>query len=156
MAAVFNLQSFLSQPSTEQVENCRKADLVAIANHFDLPLGALLKEELRALIMGKLVELEVLVCPAPGEPVISDGGVLSEVHSDQKFLDVGPDEDERVLDAERGKTPFTFSHYDPLSSASVSSRDGAWLKVHLAHLQMKGQARNPQAQLQYQLEIRKM
>lgn len=75
-----------------------------------------------------------------------DDGTLSEGMGSQKveephgadLVDEGPQEDER------GKTLFTFPVYDPLSSFSTSSRDGAWLKVCR------------QAHLRFQLEIRKL
>ncbi len=36
--ASFDLHTFLSNPSTDQLEKCRKDDLIAIANHFHVPI----------------------------------------------------------------------------------------------------------------------
>lgn len=62
MAAAFDLECL--------VESCWKTDLVQTANH--------LTSQLQALVVGELVEMEVLVFQAPAKSAGRDVGVLSE------------------------------------------------------------------------------
>ena len=163
--SLFDLESFFAKPSIIQIDGCRKDDLAKMASHLSISHPKqILKRELKALVVGKLVELKLLVLPEQLEPAVLEddirpdkpGSVESQVHE--------PAGAQAVLSLEgeigdRMKTPFTLPRYDPLSTASAgSSRDEARLKVRLARLQMEAheKAQNRQAQLQYQLEIRKL
>lgn len=161
--STFDLEAFVSNPTLSHIDSSRKDDLAQIASRFGISYPKhLLEKELKTLIIGKLVEMEV-VLPVQ-EPAVLVGSVsdsLCEGESSQKVED-----DPHVASAdgeiggayERPKTPFTLPRYDPLSSASTGSRDGVKLKVRLTCLQMevreKAEAR--QAQLEYQLEIKRM
>ena len=58
----FDWKLFVDSPRLDQVDGCRKDDLVQIANHFSITLPKqILKRELKALIVDKLVEQEILV-----------------------------------------------------------------------------------------------
>lgn len=73
----------------------------------------LLKKELKALIIGKLMELKVIVVPAQSEPAVLEDGTLSEVagelegdlHGAQVFLGVEGEADEWMK---------TLARFDPL------------------------------------------
>ncbi|KAK2849596.1 hypothetical protein Q5P01_009430 [Channa striata] len=62
----FKLEDFTTNPSRDKLERCRKADLLLIADCFDLrvPLHAK-KEELKQLLMEKLLERGFFPKPAP-------------------------------------------------------------------------------------------
>ena len=68
VAVLLNLESFLISPSFEQLDQCRKEDLLEIDQHFSLT-GArqLLKADLKAVIVDELVERGNLVLPAPSD-----------------------------------------------------------------------------------------
>lgn len=160
--STFDLEVFMSNPTLSQIDSCYKDDLAEIASRFGICYPKqLLKKELKALIIGKLVEMEV-VLPVQESAVLagSVSGSLCEGESNQKVKD-GPHaasaDGEIVGGDERLKTPFTL-RYDSLSSASTGSRDEAKLKVHLARLQMQAceKAEARQAQLEYQLKIKRM
>lgn len=157
--STFNLETFVSNPTLGQIDSGRKDDLAQIASHFGISHPKqLLKEELKALVVGKLVEMEI-VLPVPESAVLvgSVGGSLREGEGSHKVVvDPHMTSADGEIDGGDGwaKAPFTLPRYDPLSSASTGSRDGANLKVHLARLQME--ARERQAQLEYQLEIKRM
>ncbi|MEQ2173171.1 hypothetical protein GOODEAATRI_029221, partial [Goodea atripinnis] len=55
----------------------------------------------------------------------------------------------------QGKTPHTLPRYDPLSSVSSESRDGARLKVQLARLQVEAEEKAQDRRAQMELEIRR-
>lgn len=140
--STFDLEAFMSNPMLSQIDSCLKDDLAQIASRFGFSYPKQsLKKELKALIIGKLVEMEV-VLPVQESAVLagSVSGSLCEGESNQKVED-GPHA--ASADGEIGggdeqlKTPFTLPRYDPLSSASTGSREGAKLKVRLAHLQME-------------------
>lgn len=135
----FDIENFLANPSLRLIDSCRKDDLAKIADHFSITYTKqLLKRELKALVVGKLVELKVIVLPAQSEPAVLEDGALSEVagsrklegdpHGAQVVSGVEGEADERL------KTLFTLPRfdpprYDPLSSASTGSRDEARLRV---------------------------
>lgn len=49
----FNWQAFVLNPSWEQIEKCRKDELVAIANHYQIAVGKqALKSEIKSLVVG--------------------------------------------------------------------------------------------------------
>ena len=57
----FNLHDFISNPSHESLEACRKDDLLSLAGHFNLSISrALLKSEIRKLVVKRLTEEGVL------------------------------------------------------------------------------------------------
>lgn len=63
----FDLESFLENPSLEHIDKCQIDDLVVIAK-------PILKKDLKSLVLGKLVELEVIMLPVlPDSPVCAPG-----------------------------------------------------------------------------------
>lgn len=114
----------MANPSLSQIDSCRKADLVQLADHCSLTYSKQLREkELKALVIGKLVELEVIVLPAQSEPAVFVDGTLSEAGS--KKLEGEPHNAHTALGvSERMKMRFTPPHYDHLSSPNGSPADG--------------------------------
>lgn len=79
----FNLQDFVDGPNLDKVQSCRKDDLLSIAAHFDIAVSRYsVKKEIKAKLIEKLVELQVL--EVPGNPYSSgdegslDNGSLAE------------------------------------------------------------------------------
>ena len=59
--STFDLEGFLSDPSVEQIDRCRKKDLYAIAAHFEFAASpTLLKAELKEAVVHMLVQKKVL------------------------------------------------------------------------------------------------
>ncbi|XP_036419555.1 uncharacterized protein LOC118803140 isoform X2 [Colossoma macropomum] len=77
-AVMFSLSAFISAPSVEQFEQCRKADLLQLAEHYDIGVDRnVRKAELKSSIFGVLVARGILFegpCP------VSEGaGAVEEV-----------------------------------------------------------------------------
>lgn len=153
MAEKFKLDTFVAHPTAEQVQRCRKDDLLEIATHFNIPcIRAMLKKEIRERVIGGLVEQGAITLteqmesvPLPSSSAEAESGPSTET----------PAADEKVSQAgERGKTPFTLPRYDPSPQSSTGHTE-ARLKVRLARLQLEARERETQSQLQLQLEIRK-
>ena len=66
-AVMFSLRAFISAPSVEQFEQCRKVDLLQLAEHYDIGVDRNVgKAELKSSIFGVLVERGILFegpCP---------------------------------------------------------------------------------------------
>jgi hypothetical protein len=150
---LFNLQTFVENPSVELFERCRKDDLLSVAAHFQIPVvKQALKREIKNVVWNRLVELQVLVGPvseaefagaegfSPNPDMMDQGNVQSELS-------------EPVLGTERrtGLSPF-----DPFSPVSSGSKEDTKLKVRLARLQMEAQdkAQTREAELDLRLKIR--
>ena len=73
MSEEFDLDYLLANPSLTQLKGCRRDKLVQIANHFRIPFSKqILKRDLKALIVGDLVEQGVIVLPVQDElPVLA-------------------------------------------------------------------------------------
>ncbi|KAK0137154.1 hypothetical protein N1851_026651 [Merluccius polli] len=145
--ATFELEAFVTKPTLDKIDNCRERDLEEIAVYFDLPYSRQLrKKELKALLVGKLMEMGVLVAE-DGAPNKGEGSSLSPEGEPQGAGAAGEGE---IMAGEQMKMPFTLPWYDPLSTGSTGSRDEARVKVCIAHLQCEAQERPAQAQLQHQ------
>ncbi|XP_047201843.1 uncharacterized protein LOC124855795 isoform X2 [Girardinichthys multiradiatus] len=152
MPVTFNLGHFLAAPSIELINSCRKCELLQIVDHFKLQVPKqILKCELKALLVGKLMEAGVIRVPD-----LPEAAVAVPIQS------VLPEEEHKHgsgMDSEgsaQGKTPHTLPRYDPLSSVSSESRDGARLKVRLARLQMEAEEKAQDRRTQMELEIRRL
>ena len=165
----FDLDSFLASPSLSLINCCRKDELAQIANHFSLIYPKqVLKRDLKALVVGKLVELGLIKVPVQTGSAVVEDGTLGEAAGSRPLEGDPPgnggvegasgEEDER--EERPVTTPVTLPRYDPLSStlSSTGSKGEARLKVRLARLQMESQekAKTRQAELQYQLEVKRM
>ncbi len=71
--ASFDLK-FLNKPSLEQLESCKKDDLLMVASHYQIVVGKQSrKAEIRSVVYNRLVELDVLGLPA------KDGAAVGSV-----------------------------------------------------------------------------
>lgn len=128
--SAFDLEAFLFNPTLSQTDNCRKDDLAQIANHFGISHPKqLLKKELKALVVGKVMEMEIVLLVQESAVLVgSVSGSLREGEASQKVV-VDPHlasaDGEIGGGDERPKTPFTLPRYDPVSFASTRSRGGA-------------------------------
>lgn len=62
--SVFDLQSFIKEPSLDKFDKCRKDDLLKIADQYRISVvKQALKKTIKSVILQKLVELHVLVLP---------------------------------------------------------------------------------------------
>lgn len=64
--AAFDLSEFVSDPSLNQLETCRKDDLFAIADHYGISVStSLLKCDLKAVVVEGLISEGVFGLPPP-------------------------------------------------------------------------------------------
>ncbi len=156
---VFNLQDFVTSPSVEQINLCRKQDLLQIADHFQIVVGKQsLKKEIKRILILRLNELQVLPTSnvggvETGGDVHVDGVALAQFSSGEKDKWSGGADAEAEAETKAGLPPF-----EPFSPSSVDSLEGTRLKVRLARLHYEAQERAQvrQAELNLQLEIRKL
>ncbi|XP_051971544.1 piggyBac transposable element-derived protein 2-like [Xyrauchen texanus] len=87
--ALFNLQSFISSPSEEQIDLCRKQDLLMIAEHYHIQIGRqALKKDIKSIILQRLVDLNVLfLSGASGEETGGDVELPGAVVDHSSFRD---------------------------------------------------------------------
>lgn len=157
--ASFDLPTFLSHPSSDQLEKCRKDDLIAIANHFQIPIKKqALKERIKSDVLNYLVETKVfLEMGVEGEGDIgSQGAGVTLPHMGEKQIGVTAGAVAEVA-AEAG-TKAGLPPFDPCSPISPGSPEGARLKVRLARLQFEAQDKIQarQAECDLRLEIRRL
>lgn len=70
---MFSLEQFLVNPSLELIAGCKKNKLLLIANHYGISVPKqVVKSELKALVVEKLVELEVIHLPVAVDPGVQD------------------------------------------------------------------------------------
>ncbi len=157
----FDLELFVRNPTLEQIELCRKEDLLAIAKHFSFPVSKQsLKSELRAQVVDKLAEMNVLALP-PVAPVQADGAQLEgslgsppRAAAGEAVGHAAPIDD--LEGGVRRKTPFTLPRFEPLSPGSSGRRDEARAKVRIARLQLESQEQARQANREFRLQVKKM
>ena len=141
----FDLAAFVVDPSMAAIEKCKKRDLFAIAEHYQVPVQrAMVKAVLRDcvvdVLMGrKVLDVEITMVP-PGSEA-SAGTLLSPCG--------------RVEAGVEAKPQATLPRYDPFSPSSASSLD-ARLKVRLARLELErqqGERAERQAEREHTLEM---
>ena len=116
--AAFSVDEFVEEPALCKLDNGRKADLFAIADHYGIPVSVSLLKELKAAVVEGLVERGVCSLPAPVAVAmaVSAGEVPSE------FRGGGAIEPRAIFivtpGAKRGdmdEKQFTLPRFDPLS-----------------------------------------
>lgn len=66
--ALFKLQEFIAKPSLEEINRCRKIDLISIAENYNIKIcKPSKKDELREIIIVWLVEQELLTTSGASE-----------------------------------------------------------------------------------------
>ncbi len=153
--ASFDLKKFLNKPSLEQLDSCKKDDLLMVASHFQIAVGKQSrKAEIRSVVYNRLVELDVLGLPAKdgaavGSVEVSSASVGSENESEEELMPAA----EVEADVRAKLPPF-----EPFSPVSTGSKGDMRLKVRLARLQFEAQekAQTRQAEMDLRLQIRKL
>ncbi len=123
--ASFDLK-FLNKPSLEQLESCKKDDLLMVASHYQIVVGKQSrKAEIRSVVYNRLVELDVLGLPAKdgaavGSVEVSSASVGSESESEEELMPAA-----EVEANVRAKLP----PFEPFSPVSTGSKGDMRLKV---------------------------
>ena len=161
---MFNLEGFLSDPSVDQIDRCRKKDLYAIAAHFSFEASAgLLKAELKEAVVQMLVHEKVFGTGSgatASEPTISPSlSSSSEKESrEEVVVERGLVESKPVpVDTDANvefKPPHTVPRFSPFSLPRVS--DDARHRLRIARLQLEAQEKDRDAEYSHKLAIRKM
>lgn len=156
--ASFDLQTFINNPGIEQIKKCRKDDLIAIANYFQIPISKQsLKRDIKSIVVSQLLELKILATPgADGGAGVGPGSTADT----QPLHSVGESDEVQaaaVTEAE-AEAKAALPPFDPFSPASTGSVDGARLRVRLARLQLEAQekAQARQAEMELRLEVRRL
>ncbi len=153
--AEFNLGSFLANPSYNSLTSCRKDGLAQIADHFSLTHSKqILRRDLRALVLGKLVEQELIMLRAQAEPPELDKGTLGGEGSHEQE-EAPPDRERDAVDGQP-RTPLTLPKYDPLWSVSTESMHEARLKVCLTRLRIEADEKALNREAQLRLEMKRL
>ncbi len=134
-------------------------DLLQIADHFQIVVSKQsLKKEIKRILILRLNELQVLPTSnfggvETGGDINVDGVALAQFSSGEKDKWSGGADADAEAEAKAGLPPF-----EPFSPSSVDSREGTRLKVRLArlHYEVQERAQVHQAELNLQLEIRKL
>lgn len=133
----------------EQLDRCRKEDLVKVASHYQIAevKQSLKRDAIKAMVYDRLVELDVLVQPV--ETVVSTG----EAATPERREDV-----ESLLPTAEADVSARLPLFDPYSPASTASKGETKQKVRLARLQIEAQdkAQTRQAEMDLRLQIRKL
>ncbi len=133
--ASFDLNKFLNKPSLEQLDSCKKDDLLMVASHFQIAVVKQSREaEIRSVVYNRLV-LDVLGLPAKdgaavGSVEVSSASVGSENESEEELMPAA----EVEADVRARLPPF-----EPFSPVSTGSKGDMRLKVRLARLQFEAQ-----------------
>lgn len=150
------MEAFLANPTLSTINLCRKDELLIVASHLHIPVTkAMLKRDLKSLVIANLVESGVIEIPMEAEIKTLPVAVSAEAEG------VGALKPHAVssMEGEVGgglKTPVTLPRYDPSPESSARSRDEARVKVRLARLQLEAQERERKQHMQHQLEMRKL
>ncbi|XP_058254433.1 uncharacterized protein LOC131358974 [Hemibagrus wyckioides] len=138
--ATFDLQAFVSAPSLECLDNCRKDNLLEIAAHFELPVPRqLVKKEIKRLILEKLVELHLLGPSVDPEVVVGLSTPVEAV--------------ERESTLHLPKTKATLPRFEPFSPQTSGSREGARVKVRVRRMELEKEERAEQRRAEYELKL---
>ncbi|KAG1952330.1 gag-pol fusion protein [Pimephales promelas] len=121
--ALFDLQSFVEHPSLEQFDQCRKDDLLKIADHYKIVVvRQALKKDIKNAIFERLVEINIFSRPGVNlrqtRPLGAGMRVSSEGVSDEEQSETGAEVD---VGAE---TKAVLPPFDPSSPASIGSGNG--------------------------------
>ena len=154
---VFNVADFVAEPTIGKFEDCRKDDLIIVADHYRIVVNeALSKRKIKDELFGRLVDMGVLVVPATMVPVEADeasNGVV-EQGSDVALRDGALDgsglgevvePDERVAAVSKpppGPAPSGLDSSSDSADSEASRRSmKAKAKVRIARLEKEERER---------------
>ncbi|XP_073768826.1 uncharacterized protein [Danio rerio] len=146
--AEFDLNSFVSAPSVEQLDTFRKDDLLKIAEHFQIKISRQqLKREIKGVIVRHLKELGLLVLAesSPGADYVS----ADSAH-------MGAEEASETAVAEGYEAKAVLPPFEPFSPSEVESGGDVRLKTRIARLQKEERERESHAERELRLEIRRL
>nr|XP_043874918.1 uncharacterized protein LOC122764957 isoform X2 [Solea senegalensis] len=154
--SAFSVEEFVAKPTLSQLDICRKADLFAIADRYDIKVTtSLLKKELKAAVVDGLVEGGV--CGLPATVPESAGEVRSEARGaeatqrQRDILNITPGVKHGNMDEKQ----FTLPRFEPLSvETTPGSRIDARIKLRLARLQLENEER--ERKREFQLKLKRM
>ena len=133
----FSLDDFVTSPSFAKIEKCKKADLLIVANCYNVQVAySAKKAELKQLLCAKLVEQGVLPRPAVDA---ADADAVGDVAGDTLVAEVKAAEVATMLTAGVEPGPVT----EPLMGGGMTTED---LRIAL---QIK-EAENKNKQLEVQ------
>uniref|UniRef100_A0AAV2JTK8 Uncharacterized protein n=1 Tax=Knipowitschia caucasica TaxID=637954 RepID=A0AAV2JTK8_KNICA len=159
---VFDFEAFVEEPSLEELNKCKKKDLIALAVHFNILYSKQSrKDEIRALLVDGLVELGLL-----SQPVASEG-------TDESIVPAGTPKREEKPGPSDGSPPgtkragagvdeppnpqFTLPRYDPHSPpTSPRSLDAARRAVRLARIKMEAEQKERDRSAELEFQVRKL
>lgn len=136
--AAFSVEAFVTEPTLSQLDNCRKVDLFANADHYGIQVStSFLKKELKAAMVDGLVE--GCVCSLPVTVAVAES--IKEVRSEVRGAEV-TELQQDILNLtpgvkHRDKKQFTLPRFEPSVETTPGSRIDAWLKLCLACLQLE-------------------
>jgi hypothetical protein len=147
--ATFDLNVFVSRPDLNQLDKCKKTELHAIANHYDISAStSLVKAELKAVVLDGLIGKGVIILPV----TMSSPGPELSVGGDQ--LGNGTPAGQQGVPT---KKPVTIPHFVPFSvESSPGSKQDSRLKVRLLRLQVEKEERERDFQLRRELELKRL
>nr|XP_043896825.1 uncharacterized protein LOC122778793 [Solea senegalensis] len=156
--SAFSVEEFVAKPTLSQLDICRKADLFAIADRYDIKVTtSLLKKELKAAVIDGLVEGGV--CGLPATVPESAGEVCSEARGaeatqrQRDILNITPGVKHGNMDEKQ----FTLPRFEPLSvETTPGSRIDARIKLRLARLQLENEEREREREREFQLKLKRM
>ncbi len=126
----FDLNSFVSSLTIEQLNKCRKDDLICVAEHFQVKVNKQqLNREIKSVVVKGLHELGVLG--------LADGVEQDLLSADAHPLVLGEEEASETAEVEESKAKAVLPAFDPLSPALSRSGGEARLKLRLAKVQME-------------------
>lgn len=147
--ADFDLDTFVSAPTVEQLDRCRKDDLLRIAAHYQIAVSRQqLKREIKSTVSQRLGELGVLVVPA----VVGEGFFGADGRP-------GEEEQGGMAEVEDSEAKAALPPFEPFSPGSAESGGGdVRLKVRLARVQMEARERaeDRRADMEFRLEVRRL
>lgn len=144
--ADFDLDSFVSAPTVEQLDACRKDDLLKVAEHFSIPVNKQqLKRVIKSSVVQHLGELGVLLLAESSPGVDARSGA-------------GKGEASRAAAAEGSEAKAALPPFEPFSPTESESGGDARLKTRLARIQREERERQAEsrAERELRLEIRRL
>ncbi|XP_067261173.1 uncharacterized protein [Chanodichthys erythropterus] len=147
--ADFDLNNFVSAPTVEQLDKCRKDDLLVVAAHFNIKVSKQqLKREIKKVVVCGLRELGVLkLADSSEQRPGSDGGASW----------IGEEEASEIAEAEGSDAKAVLPPFDPFSPPVIGTGGDSRLKYRLAvQVEERERAAERKAQLDLQLQVRRM
>ncbi len=145
------METFVSSPSVEQLDKCRKNDFINIAAYYRITVATQqLKREIKSAVIQRLVELGFLELPARVEEDSLGVGVQVPL--------IGEEEQSGVAAVEGSEAKASLSPFEPFTPTSQGSGGDAQLKIRLAQIQMEvhEKVEECQAEMELRLGIRRL